>query len=181
MRRIFILYGGLYSIDGAVTSAGMNIIADRLKPLGDVKTYQWASYERCASDIINTAAKDDKVAVIGYSGGGWRAATVCGRCAERQQDVNLLVAYDPSPSWNMGLEENLLLPNVKKAVCYHNNQKMLTPMISIPPWGWIGGGMLQAKTYGKPFIETVEINMNHLAVQYTDSLHRRTVGYVSQL
>jgi pimeloyl-ACP methyl ester carboxylesterase len=159
----------------------MDIITDLLRPLGDVRTYAWANYEVCARDIILTSFAGDKVAVIGYSGGGWRAATVCNRCAERKQDVNLLIAYDPSPSWNMDLDENLLRPNVKRAVCYHNNKKMLSPMISIPPWGWIGGGMLMSKTYGKPFIESVEINMNHLAVQYAEDLHGRTFGYVSQL
>lgn len=71
-KRVYILFGGIWSWDGAATSAGMNILAAKLRNLPDtvVKTYAWADYKRCFHDQNVEVQKNDKMIGVGYSGGG---------------------------------------------------------------------------------------------------------------
>src|SRR5262249_17239688 len=98
----FILLVVLFSWDGVVTSAGMEMLASRLRALPgvSVETYLWQLRQmpRC---------EKDKVALIGYSGGAahvtWVAKGYNGGPTNwsssfgERPHIDLLVAYDPSP------------------------------------------------------------------------------------
>ena len=176
MKRVYVLLGGLYSIDGLATSAGMLTLVTRLKGIPNtvVKWFLWGDYQSCFRDA-NAADPGDQVILIGYSGGGWRICTVAGMMSKYKEDVALLVAYDPSPSWNMSLPENILRPNVKKAVCYQNESVMWIPFI-----GAIGGGKLVVGA-GGPTVDVRPIKEQHLSVQFDAHLHDQTVALVSDL
>jgi hypothetical protein len=79
--------------------------------------------------------------------------------------IDLMVAYDPSPTWQM----EPLRANVDLAVCYYN----LSPMML-----GLGGGQL---TGSAQKIVTIEISEQHLAVQFDAALHARTVAFVQEL
>jgi len=169
--------GGLYSFDGYATSAGMLSLVSQLGKLPDtkVKWYLWADYLSCFKDQNNEVSSTDKMILIGYSGGGWRICTVSALMAKVKEPVDLLVAYDPSPSWNMSLDENCLRNNVKHAICYQNDQKLWIPLL-----GNIGGGRLYPySTLTK--VDIVPISQNHLTVQFNQDLHARTVATVRAL
>ncbi len=179
MKRVFVLFGGLYSFDGVVTSAGMNTLVARLKLLPDVivKSYAWADYKSCFSDQNTDVGKNDRCVLIGYSGGGWRMCTVASMMAKWKEPVDLMIGYDPSPSWNMSLMENKLRDNVKVAVIYKNSEKLWIPLL-----GQIGGGdFFLDPNNKKTKIIPISIAMNHLGVQYDNTLHDRTIEFVKAL
>ena len=167
MVRIYVLFGGLFSTDGVATSAGMHSLVSRLKELPDtyVTWHLWHTWRTVADSIARTR-RGDKVVVIGYSGGGWRATSVANAIPKSQQ-IDLMVLYDPSPSWGM----EAIGHQAKEAVCYHNLQKMFIPFV-----GWIGGGVLLGAN-----VTTININMQHLAVQFSKKLHDLTVAHVKAL
>jgi len=173
MKRVYLLMGGLYSIDGAVTSAGMEILVSQLRALPNVvvKTYPWASYQICFNDQNREVSATDKMILIGYSGGGWRATTVANKMAKYKEPVDLMVLYDPSPEWNM----EPIHDNVKHPVCYQNSYHMWIPLL-----GNIGGGILTSVP-GGPKIDVVSIKEQHLSVQYDATLHAKTVSLVKSL
>jgi pimeloyl-ACP methyl ester carboxylesterase len=158
--HIIVLLGGLFGPDGSVDSRGMIDLAARLKPFGGVTVVYWSSYETAISQILATP-KDDPIILVGYSGGGSRATWVAGAVYPRP--IKLLVAYDPSPSWQM----TPLKTNVERALCYHNN----TPLML-----GLGGGEIT----GVAHIENIEIAEQHLALQYDESLHQRTIAAVKE-
>lgn len=170
--KIFLLHGGIVSTDGVVTSAGMNGLAAmlrRLPGIGFVQTYLWGNWRTTYNDIMNN--QSDKIGVIGYSGGGAKATWVANgwfgsgsypKDASPKPRIDLMVLYDPSPKWSM-------MPvgdNVTRAICYHNT----TPMM----FG-LGGGVLTGA-----HVETLDIREQHLAVQFDQDLHHRTVVYVEE-
>jgi|KBSMisStaDraftv2_1062788.scaffolds.fasta_scaffold39469_2 hypothetical protein len=172
MTNIFILLGGIWSFDGPVTSSGMYMLRSMLSKLPNVsiKTYLWASWTQCYNDVM--AAKDEKVAIIGFSGGAMKETWVANGCVLgahgiiylKRPNIDLLVAYDPSPAGSV----QLLGKNVKRAVCYYN----------AAPWMFgLGGGRLGGDTD----IQTITIREQHLAVQTDMALHRRTVAEVARL
>ena len=59
-------------------------------------------------------------------------------------------------------------PNVKRAICYHNQHPLMFGL---------GGGALTGTTD----IETVDIAEQHLAVQFDQKLHDRTVAAIRSL
>lgn len=176
--RVYLLHGGVQSWDGIVSGAGMNILVSKLRQLSDVtvQTYLWHNWMRCYRDIMmlrHGELRNEKIVLIGYSGGGahitWVANGYNGGPVNldssyemKPPHIDLLVAYDPSPKNATFKLEN----NVKRAICYHN----LTPMM----FG-LGGGRLEG-----PQVETVEIAMQHLRVQFSSELHNRTVDEVRQ-
>lgn len=166
MVRVTLLMGGLFSTDGVITSVGMNTLFSMLEKLPNtmVKSYLWGNIEGAYRDIKNQQPSD-KTAVIGYSGGGMSASWLAN--TPYNLNMDLMVLYDPSPSWNI----KPIGPNVKKAICYHNKSQMFIPFV-----GWIGGGVLKG-----PQVETIDIDQNHLAVQFNQDLHSKTVEYVRAL
>jgi hypothetical protein len=174
MKRIYIILGGIQSWDGPVTSAGMYTLQGMLKGQGEIKTSLWHNYQQTYLDIMDH--QDDQIVVIGYSGGGahatwiangyyevWRQG-VTDRVYGKKPRIDLMVLYDPSPSWGM---MHLKETNVKRCICYYNE----TPFML-----GLGGGKAEG-----PTVEIVPIRMQHLAVQASMNLHRRTVEEVKKL
>ena len=150
-NNVYILLGGTQSWDGVVTSAGMYGLKSELLtsfPNVNVKTYTWSSYSDAANEISGLP-KDDVAIVIGYSGGGSRATWLANMAFHSK--IDLMVLYDPSPKWQM----KSIPVNVKHTVCYHNLRGAVL--------GLCGG---VCKGVG---IEAVDINENHLAVQFDES------------
>jgi len=167
-KRVYLLFGGIWSWDGVATSAGMNILASKLAALPDVvvKSYSWADYKRCFADQNREVTVKDKMIGIGYSGGGPHMTMIANMMSPYREVMDLMVLYDPSPpQWMQRIHGN-----VKRAVCYQNE----SPTWFIYP---LGAAKLEAASDG-PKIEVVPLNMNHLAVQYDTVLHDKTVEYV---
>lgn len=169
--NVFLLQGGIVSIDGVITSAGMNTLAEMLDALPncDVDTYLWENWSQAYHDVMRH--EDHKIAVIGYSGGGMKATWLANGCVriggaiqwKVRPRIDLLVTYDPSPDGSM----QVLHDNVRRAVNFHNKA---------PFFFGLGGGVLKG-----PKVETIDIAEHHLAVQYDQSLHARTVNFVKEL
>ena len=161
--KVFLLLGGFWGFDGYITSLGMVLLGGMLRDAGfDVETYQWAHWEKCGLDIKVQKAMGRKTALIGYSGGGSRATWIAN--ARPAPEIDLLVAYDPSPSWQM----MDIGKNVKKAICYWNRT---------PFFFGLGGGRLEGDT----IIQTIPIRENHVFVQSDMNLHEKTLQALGAL
>jgi hypothetical protein len=156
MNHIYILLGGFFSVDGLITSAGMYALAAMLsgQPNTKIVTLPWGAYEYVARDI-QSRRKTGRDIVIAYSGGVSRASWL------PPLPIDLMVLYDPSPSWQM----KPIPYQVKRTVCYENS----TPMFFN-----LGGG----KCTGKGRIAHVAIAEPHMLVQLDPSLHRHTFDLV---
>ena len=169
VARIYILLGGFApGPDGFVTSAGMYGLEAMLTALPNVviKTYPWSDFESAAADIAKYP--QDKHILIGYSGGGWRALSLAN--LPSHPAIDLMVLYDPSPTWKVSLPENRIKSNVKKVISFQNSN---------PMFGNLGGGVI-AWTPGMD-VEIVPIAENHMVVQDDMSLHHRTVEEVQKI
>jgi pimeloyl-ACP methyl ester carboxylesterase len=163
MSHVHILLGGLTRFgDGVVTSAGMYLLAKQIRQQTGaiVRTYQWADYDKARRAIIIDQHRS-KVAVIGYSGGGSRATWLANQ--EPRPIIDLMVCYDPSPKWQM----LTLAANVKRAICYRNRMPLMFGL---------GGGVLQGRQ-----VEMVDGTAQHLAVQFDQSLHARTIAAIKSM
>ncbi len=162
-KHVYLLLGGLQGKDGWVTSAGMFWLRSSLAELPDVTvtTYDWPSYRKVAADIA-LLPKDDIVIVIGYSGGGAKATWLANLPSKPQ--IDLMVVYDPSPSWGM----QVIGPNVNRALCYCN---------VTPAFFGLGGGVLRGRD---THVETVKIYEQHMLVQIDQTLHQRTIEEVKK-
>ena len=160
---VYVLLGGFMGVDGYVDSDGMLLLAGRIAtiPYTWVETYPWASWITAANRIWGRSAKDCKVAVVGYSGGGSRATWLANSVLHKT--IDLMVTYDPSPKWQM---QNLP-PNVKKAITYQNQ---------IPFAFGLGGGELTG-----PNVERYMVAEDHLAVQFDERLHQITLQAIGVL
>jgi hypothetical protein len=162
-NHVYILLGGMRSWDGVVTSAGMYGLRSELLtsfPYINAKTYTWSSYSDAANEI-GGLPKDDVAIVIGYSGGGSRATWLADMAFHPK--IDLMVLYDPSPKWQM----KSIPVNVKHTVCYHNLRGTVLGL---------GGGVCKGAG-----IEAVDINESHLAVQFDERLHQRTIEEVRRV
>jgi pimeloyl-ACP methyl ester carboxylesterase len=158
---IVVLLGGLWGSDGFVTSAGIVTLAKMLEPFGNVQVLTWDKYADAAYIKIPRTARG-KVILIGYSGGGSRATWLA---STTDSSIDLLIAIDPSPSRQV----RSLGPNVKRAICFHNNNPMM-PSI----YGPLGGGRLT----GIKDIATHEISEQHLLVQYDGDIREKVIAAV---
>ena len=165
MVSVFMLRGGILpsGVDGIVSSAGMDLLGNRLAELGCVVSrYNWGAWQTAAQDLWRAQAAGSKIVLIGYSGGGW-CATLLANLPNKPQ-IDLMVLYDPSPAWQM----KPIGPNVKRAICYHNTAPLMFGL---------GGGVLTGTTR----IETIDIAEQHLLVQFDQKLHDRTIAAVRGL
>ncbi|HXH94050.1 MAG TPA: hypothetical protein VNN25_20915 [Thermoanaerobaculia bacterium] len=168
--RVYLLLGGLFSIDGYVTSPGMLQLRGMVQeniPGTTFNAYLWGDFLKCHRDLMEH--QNDKLAVIGYSGGGHKATWIANgyygdvRNYLGKPRIDLMVLYDPSPTWSMMQIGN----NVKRAICYEN----------LTPWMLgLGGGVLKG-----PNVTTIPIRMQHLAVQASGTLHRQTLSRIKEL
>ncbi len=148
--------------DGYLTSAGMFGLRSMIAvafPVAKINTYQWSSFAAAAADIKDN--ESSLIIVIGYSGGGSRATWLAN--LPSRPKVDLMVLYDPSPSWQM----KPIGKNVKHAVTYHNQT---------PFFFGLGGGVLTGSTK----IDTVDVSKNHMLVQSDMNLHRRTIQEIAK-
>ena len=166
MIEVFQLLGGISESGWDAYFLGINTgflaLGDRIKALPDVTlhTYTWGNYPKASQDMKKAIKLGHKVAGVGYSGGGSRLTWIA---ADTTIKIDLLIAYDPSPSWQM----IKLGPNVAKAICYHNTAPFMLGL---------GGGVMVGKQ-----VETINIAEQHLAVQYDQSLHTRTLAEIQRL
>ena len=70
MVKVFILLGGLIGLDGYAVSPGILMLAHRLDAFGDVTRHNWTA-QREVTQRIAQLDPNDKVVLIGYSGGGF--------------------------------------------------------------------------------------------------------------
>jgi hypothetical protein len=161
---IFILLGGLVGVDGYAVSPGILMLAHRLKTLGQVTVRPWSA-QRGVIARIAALKPTDKVVLIGYSGGGFAITQIADELngTPPGHRIDLLVAYDPSPEWSM----RPLGENVGKAVCYCNSK---------PRMLGLGGAQLRGQS-----VENIPISKQHLAVQFDESLHRKTIAEIEKL
>ena len=167
----FLLLGGLEGVDGYVDSAGMMELIPMLKAIGvETTVHDWEQYAAVLPELGPGPGVNLLRIVIGYSGGGSRATWLAN--LPQQPRIDLMVLYDPSPSWQM----EPIGSNVLRAVCYHN----LNPMMP-SPFGMLGGGILTIVKGATTKIETVSFSEQHLLVQFNTDLHRRTIAEVQKL
>ena len=160
---IYILLGGLVGVDGYAVSPGILMLARRLEAYGDVTIRPWSA-QRDVTYRVAALKPNDKVVLIGYSGGGFAITQIADELnGKHGHKVDLLVAYDPSPIWSM----RALGKNVGKAVCYCN---------SMPLMLGLGGAELRGQS-----VENVPISQQHLAVQFDESLHQKTIAEIEKL
>ncbi len=163
MVHVFILLGGLIGFDGYAVSPGILMLGRRLEAFGEVTTYTWGSQREVTERVANLDPSD-KVVLIGYSGGGFAITEIADELSHKQpHKVDLLIAYDPSPAWSMRSLGN----NVAKAICYCNSSPLMLGL---------GGAQLRGQS-----VEIVSISKQHLAVQFDESLHKRTIAEIEKL
>ncbi len=158
--RIFVLSGWF---GRGPLSAGMALLANRLKPYGDVTYHAWNDQ----SIISSVNASEGKVAIIGFSLGanelGWMDPYF-------KRKVDLGVAYDPSKQSPLARRDAngeyvQHVMNYKRLLCYYH------------PNAWVYGG---SKYVGKG-VETSLINLPHLSVQFSEALHSQTLTAIAML
>ena len=163
MVKVFILLGGLIGPDGYAVSPGILTLAYRLSAFGQITTYKWTAQREVTRDVAQLDP-NDKVVLIGYSGVGFAITRIADTLnGNPPHKIDLLIAYDPSPAWSM----RSLGKNVAKAICYCN---------SMPFMLGLGGARLRGES-----VETVPIFEQHLAVQFDESLHQRTIAEIEKL
>jgi hypothetical protein len=170
MISVHILLGGVFGFDGPVMSAGMYGLAKKIAAIPEVavKTWTWNNWEAVLQALL---AESGQKVLIGYSGGGSRATWVT--YYSLAPDIDLMVAYDPSPKWQV----QPLHSNVKKAICYYNLHPMMPSF-----YGMLGGGKLvPAAVDGCKDILTRTISEQHLLVQADQKLHAATVEAIVEL
>ena len=164
-KRVTVLLGGFFGPDGWATSVGMQSLVKQFPIDYDVKTYTWDQYPQAAKRILNLQAGQkpgtDKYIIVGYSGGGSRALWL-NRDFPRAM-IDLMVLYDPSPSWQM-VNPN---PSCRKVVLYQN---------STPRFFGLGGGSCTG-----PQVDIVPVSQNHMLVQGNQTLHSHTLKLVAAL
>jgi len=176
--KVYLLLGGVFGLDGPVTSTGMFALAKMLQSLPNtsVTTFTWDKWKEAYPLILENEGKA-KIVVIGYSGGGSRATWLANM--PPRPEIDLMISYDPSPKWQM----KPIGANVKMALCYHN-----TAVMWLPGFGNFGGGRLINGELGNADgqsrmtrIETVNVAEQHMLVQFDQSLHRQTMEAVRSL
>jgi dienelactone hydrolase len=153
--RIYVMYGQ----GGVMTSPGMLQLAGRLRKLGHaVTTHNWDDYNRIAADIRKLPATTP-VGLVGFSLGAGSTTRVALAVPKRR--IALAVAYDPSV-WDRFPPAG---KNIQRLLLYRNGGPDL--------WG-------HARITGKQ-VETTEVYSFHLAVQFDERLHSKTIAAVRRL
>lgn len=154
MTRIFVLMGQ----GGRLTSPGIVSLSSRLGQHGAMTLHSWDD----AGVIPAINQTKGTVAVVGYSLG----ANAIGHIgAHSDRWIDLGVAYDPSrlsPLVNNGVQ---YAPQFKRVLCYQN----------VGAWFFGGAG------YAGRNVETTKVNTFHLAIQFDEMLHAKTIAAITGL
>jgi hypothetical protein len=151
--RAYVIFGQ----GGRITSLGMVSLASRIEALGvKVTTHGW-KYPDIVAQSIHELPSSERVAIIGYSLGA-NATTWISNKVNRK--INLIVAYDPSV-WS---PIEAAGRNVERLLLYHNSGINFLGKARIPG----------------PQVETTEINMSHIFVDYSEALHLKTLAGISK-
>ena len=149
----------LIGIDPGVNT-GMLGLRDQIVALGvPVTVYPWGEFAQADADISTWQGQS---IVPCYSGGASRATYL-------KSHVDLLVGYDPSPSYQV----SPLRGNVGTAICYYNTSPLF--------FGLGGGGYKLAADTKTTILHTITVAEQHLAVQYDSSLHAHTIAAIRGL
>ena len=169
--HVFILLGGVTGYDGQITSRGMLNLGYKLAALPDtnVVTHEWSQAQAVVDAIKKLHASDDKLVLIGYSGGGPAAIVVANAIAPRP--VHLMVLFDPSPASQMVIHRTG--SNVERAECYYDTSLWLIALSL-----GLGGGYIRGKAKS---IENLRYNELHLDIQNDPNLHARVINIVRDL
>ena len=139
-------------------------LAKRLEAYGPTTFHDWN--DTSVIPLIHNV-RETKTAVIGFSLGanqlGWIDSHIL-------RDIDLGVAYDPSrqsPLVTPMTDGSYIqrAPHFRRLLCYHN------------PGTWFYGG----SRYVGSHVETIHIDTAHLAVQFSEELHGRTIAAVKAL
>ena len=172
----YILLGGMVgNLIDAPADVGMYQLQEQLNAIQGVRatTTTWGEWQDVIADMNRVVIRrpHEAIAIIGYSGGGSRATWLA---TSTKMLIDLMVLYDPSPKGQM----KPINGNVMRAVCYHNTN----PMMFDPIVGELGGGVLTKTSMNvSTKMVTVDIAVQHLAVQLDQSLHDRTIEEVKAL
>jgi len=176
MKRIYIIFGGVVGVDGVLTSAGLSVLANSLRQFGPVKSYLQQSSYICADDIYRESAKNDKVVLIGYSGGSVMATRICNSpLFDRSQMIDLLTNIDGSPPGNM----QRVGDNVRAILNIYDPHAWIFGGGIVARWKRKGGGMATAPDDTK--IKNVAIDIPHLAFQSNAQVYNTIIQAVSAL
>jgi hypothetical protein len=146
--RVYVIFGQ----GGRITSLGMVSLADRIAALGiETSTHSWG-YPGIVVQSIQQLKSMEPVAIIGYSLGANATTWISNKLS---RVVDLIVAYDPSVWSNIEPAGR----NVKRLLLYHNSGINFFGKARIPG----------------PQVETTEISMSHILVDYSEPLHQKTL------
>lgn len=153
--RIYVLLGQY----GYLFSGGMAAFANRLRqefPEARVDVFYWDSWQQVVADMKHYSPP---IVIIGYSLG---ANAISWIARSTGQEVDLAVAYDASvnsETWNPIGE------HFKKVLCYRNTLPDL-----------FGQDELKG-----PTVELVDVQIPHLWIQSSETLHQRTISEIRAL
>lgn len=155
--RIYVLYGQ----GGAATSLGMVALADRLKAHGTVIKHGWDwghGPATIAADIRRQPATT-KIVLVTFS--VWAGGSMIMAAGIPNRKIDLVVAYDPTRLQSFPAAPS----NIKRVLLYHNRCAAI--------WG---GGVIRG-----PQVETTTVCSLHLAVDFNESLHAKTIAAVRRI
>jgi len=157
--RIYVIYGQ----GDAFTSGGMVQLASRIRqewwPKANVTEHVWRTGIAAIVPDIMRLPQDQAVILIGYSLGANDVTMIGNRVMPRM--VDLAVCYDPSVA---GVVEQPG-PNIKRLLLYHN--------LSPEPIGHA--------IFAGSMVERSDIQTSHLAVDYDEALHQKTLAAIGQV
>jgi len=160
--RVYCIYGQ----GGIILSGGFYLFSERLKndfEGYDVKRFAPGDWQFIVDDI-EIRPRDEKIALIGYSLG---ANTTAWIAREITRTIDLIVAYDPTIN-GPPLASYPLGPHVKRAISYRQTGWLVTSL-------FFGRGVLVG-----PQVEVVNIVQDHVYVQFSQRLHRKTIKALEQ-
>lgn len=152
--RVYVIMGQ----GGSLTSGGMKQLASRLAQIRGltVSVHKW-KYPGVIIADIKRLPKTEPVILIGYSLGAHTTTYVAHYLPHRE--IALAVAYDPSVYSAVQFPAGR---NIKRFLLYHNG----------------GRSRLGHARISGHQVETTEIAMGHLSVDYSEALHRKTIAAV---
>ena len=151
--RIYVISGQFAWLG---SSLGMLRLAQRIRasfPGSLTTTHGWKSPDEIAMDIMARGRDVPKI-IIGYSLGANDVPFIASRM--QRTEIALGVCYDPS---QYGIMVKPTPQNIKRLLLYHNT-------------GTVGFGHA---LFEGPNVERTDVDTNHLAICYNESLHQKTM------